>query len=372
MKVCHITSAHPRNDIRIFHKECKTLAYEHEVHLIVADGLGDLVESGIAVHDIGRPSGRLGRFLTTRKQVARKAAEVHAEVYHLHDPELLTIALRLKKTTGAAVIFDAHEDVPLQILDKHWIPAFLRKAVARAYGRYERRVCKKLDAVVTVTPIICARYAAFVDRVVMVANFPMFKEFAEPDRDAVREPRSVAYVGGLSRTRGVREIVEAAGLCGANLHLAGAFDDQELKNEVQALPGWQKVKWHGQISRTEVTALLAKVSAGLVTLLPTRSYVEAYPIKMFEYMAAGIPVIASDFPLWSDIVTKHACGLLTNPLEPRAIAAAMEQLFNDPEHARNLGMNGRIAALQHYTWESEAHTLVQLYRDIAQSRSRLG
>ena len=107
--ITHLTSAHPRYDTRIFFKECISLAKNYKVNLIVADGLGDEEKNTVYIYDVGKVEGRLNRIFKTTKKVLQRAIELDSDVYHLHDPELIPIGLKLKKM-GKKVIFDAHED----------------------------------------------------------------------------------------------------------------------------------------------------------------------------------------------------------------------------------------------------------------------
>lgn len=134
VKVCHVTSVHPRYDTRIFIKECTSLTNAgYDVTLLVADGKPDEVKNGvkiISVSDI--PKSRFHRIIKSSNVMYKKALKVDAEIYHLHDPELLSLARKLKKA-GKKVVFDSHENYPAQIKVKGYIPYILRSAISSLY-----------------------------------------------------------------------------------------------------------------------------------------------------------------------------------------------------------------------------------------------
>ncbi len=361
-RVVHVTTVHPRDDIRIFRKECVSLARAgYEVVQVVGDGQGAAVVDGVRIVDIGaRPAGRLARM---RRQPAAALAAVRRErpaLVHLHDPELLPLGVALARE-GLPVVYDAHEDVPRQILTKQWIPAALRPGVSRAFEVYENRQVRQLAAVSAATPHIAERFAQVARLAVNVGNYPFEDELA-PAAGARPRERMVCYVGGLMRTRGLLQMVRAVALVpGLRLVLCGRFEDAALEAAVRAEPGWGRVQWLGQVGREQVREVMACASAGLVTLLPMPSYLDALPIKMFEYMSAGLPVVASDFPLWRGIVQRHRCGVVVDPADPAAIAAAIGSILDDPARAQAMGEAGRAAVLTAYRWPVAERELLALY-----------
>jgi glycosyltransferase involved in cell wall biosynthesis len=146
------------------------------------------------------------------------------------------------------------------------------------------------------------------------------------------------------------------------LLLGGKFKEKALEKKVKQSKGWVRVKELGYLNRKQVLESLSISKAGLVTLHPTPSYIEALPVKMFEYMSAGIPVIASKFPLWQDIVEKNNCGICVNPLAPKEIAKAIEYIINNPKKAEEMGKNGLKAIQEKYNWDIEYKKLLNIYK----------
>ncbi|MDM5340089.1 glycosyltransferase family 4 protein [Fictibacillus enclensis] len=378
MKICHLTSVHPADDIRIFVKECRSLALAgHDVYLVAPNTENKIIDNVKVVGITSASGNRYKRMVDAAKSVYRAAIEIDAEVYHFHDPELMVIGLLLKRK-GKKVIYDVHEDVPEQVLSKQWIPKPLRKNISVSVRRMEKFAAAKFDAVVTATPTITKRFKTYNANTVTVHNFPILQELIENSPRADRNRRkdnSFLYIGGITELRGIKEMVLAIEFLNGRgdegeLVLAGKFAPPALEQEMKQKDGWQHVDHKGWLGRSEVKDVLSQSTAGLVLIRPEPRYMVSYPIKLFEYMAAGIPSIASNFPLWEDFVIGNKCGLCVDPLDAEAIANAMKWLMDHPEEARQMGENGRKAVIEKYNWEKESQELVALYERLAGAGNR--
>jgi glycosyltransferase involved in cell wall biosynthesis len=363
-KIVHLTSAHSRFDTRIFVKMCSSLAsVGYKTSLVVADGLGDSTKNNVSIIDVGaKKGGRISRMTKTVYKVFKAAIKEDADIYHLHDPELLLIALLLKRK-GKKVIFDAHEDLPVQILSKPYLSPFLARVTSKIAHYYEQFLCKRIDAVVAATPFIRDKFLKINSITVDVNNFPKLEEFINIDTSNFYQRTSCCYIGGITKVRGIYEIVNAMDLSEANgsLLLAGNFLEKKVQNDVVKLEGWSKVDKLGWLNREEITTVLGRSFAGLVTLHPIENYKDALPVKMFEYMASGIPVIASNISLWDEIVSADNCGICVDPYSIKEISDAMNYLVNNLDIAKEMGARGRDAVLKQYNWKIEEGKLFQLY-----------
>lgn len=365
-RVVHLTIVHPRSDTRIALKQTPALAAgtRHAVTLMVADGKGGDAGAAVPVVDLGqlpaRPHLRAAHgILRSFRAVLRD----RPHLVHFHDPELLPLGF-LAKLSGIKVVYDVHEDVPQLALSREWVPRSVRVLLAATLTALEWVAARTFDAVVTATPRIAERFPG--PTTVTVQNFPILAELAPPAPLPHHErPRAFAYVGGLSTERGAREMVRAfaeLGQPGATLELAGAISPATLEAELRNDPGWARVNRFEMLSRPEVAALFGRVRAGLVLFHALPNHVRAQPNKMFEYMSAGLPVIASDFPLWRQIIGGAGCGLLVDPGDPSAIAGALRWVLDHPEEAEAMGERGRQAVQDTYNWNIEAEKLLDLYK----------
>ena len=361
-RVVHLTSVHHAFDNRIFHKECRSLVLAGYEVFLVAPHECDAARDGIRLVAVPRPRSRAERMTRVLWNIFRTALKLNGDIYHFHDPELMPVGVLLK-LLGKKVVCDVHEDYPSLLRHTTWIPSLLRRPVAEATGIAQMLLAHFYDRIIVTTPVIAARFP--VAKTHLVQNFPWLDEMQEAGSRPYQERDAIAiYVGRLSNDRGLREMAQATEIVARQMPV-------KLITAGEAAPGVGAdliigcenglVEHCGLLGRAEVTGLAAAARVGLVVLHPLDAYVKSQPTKLYEYMAAGLPVIASDFPIWRRIVDTAGCGLLVNPLVPAEIAKALLWLLQNPREAEQMGMQGRRAALEMYSWESEARYLISAY-----------
>lgn len=372
--VVHLTSAHRVKDVRIYHKECVSLARAgHEVHLVVPTNTyqeRERIGGGVFVHPVPEPSGRMERFLVTTFRAFNVARQLRADIFHFHDPELLPWGALLR-STGHTVVYDVHESLRDSLQTRGWIPEGIRPLIGRAAGLTESLFARWMSGIIAVTPSIREQFAALDVPSAVISNYPLLHEMQNGNgRDASSERvLKAVFAGGIAEARGIRQMVEAQSIVAgthpqAKLGLAGTFRSERLKNSISQLAGWEHTEFHGWVSREDVSSIFSNASVGLVTFLPAPNHREALPNKLFEYMSAGLPVIASDFPLWRKIVEETDCGLVVDPEDPHSIADAIGWMYDNPKEAKAMGQRGQRAVLDTYNWSTQERELVSFYNKL--------
>jgi glycosyltransferase involved in cell wall biosynthesis len=337
----------------------------YNVSLVVADGKGDEVKDGVSIVDIGATTGgRLSRMIKTSLRVFEKAKELDSDVYHVHDPELIHTGLKLKKL-GKKVIFDSHEDIPKQILYKPYLNKISKLILSKIFEWYENWSLPKFDYLIAATPFIRDKLLKINPNTVDINNFPFLNKLKISSW--THKENAVAYIGGISEIRGIKEVILALSYTqNVHLNLAGSFSEKIFEEKIKKYENWSKVNTLGFLNRQQVSEVLAKSLAGIVTLYPVTNYITSLPVKMFEYMSAGLPVIASNFLLWREIIEGNQCGICVDPRNPKAIGDAIQYLVDNPQKAEQMGKNGRKVVEQKYNWSREEKKLLTLYRNLLQ------
>lgn len=364
-KVCHMTSVHPAKDGRIFYKECRSLVNAgYDVSLIVAGAKSEICDGVKIIGVGGNYKDRLQRILKAGKDVYRKALEIDADIYHFHDPELLPYGLKLKKK-GKKVIFDSHEDVPNQILEKSYMPLFFRKIIKLIYSKYEKYNLKKLNSLIGVSPHICERLKKINKNTYQITNYGFLNNVIN---NKIFN-NQLCYVGPIRSQWCIEEILNSISLIKTNvsLILAGPAEREYLQ-KLENLSSWEKVTYLGKVKHEKVFEIYSNSSIGFALLKPSPNTDwhkgTLGNTKLFEIMASGIPVICTNFKLWENILNEYKCGISVNPENPKEISNAIEYLFLHPDESLKMGRNGRKAIIKEFNWETQEKILLQLYQNL--------
>ena len=372
MNVLVVTTVHDRSDTRIFLKECVLISSVPGVALdvIVADGKGEEQTEHFTIHDLGKSwGGKWGRVFTSSFRLFKKIKLFKPKVVHFHDPELIPLGVVLT-ILGIKVIYDVHESVVDDIHDKYWIPPTLKPIIAFLALCFEKLAGALFFRIIAATPHIAKSFPE--NKTILVQNFPDLNEFIFNDDGRGLDPNKFVYLGAITEIRGVGNLIKAAEISDnlkIKLHLAGGFSPSELSETYKSSSGWKYVDYYGHLSRERLHELFENATAGCVTFLPARNHIYSQPNKLFEYMAAGIAVIASDFPMWREIIETHNCGVLVDPTDPNDIARAYEKLNKDPHLAAEMGANGVKAVKDYFNWNIESKKLFELYELLSSKHS---
>lgn len=364
IRVCHMTSVHGAEDVRIFHKECVSLASAgYEVYLVECGK--SFEKKGVHIIGVGDiPTNRRKRMLYGTTAVYKAALATNADIYHLHDPELLPYGLKLKRR-GKMVIFDSHENTATQILEKEWLPRYLRAVVYLFYNLYQKYVCSRLDAVISPHDFGCEYFKKINKRTVLVTNYPIFSDFTASFE---KIPNSICFAGGISELWCHEAIIRALEQLPASRYVLCGRSNPDYVARLAQLPGWSQTDFRGKLPHESVYPMLLSCCVGMSIVKYTRNgggkRGTMANTKIFEEMMAGLPVVCTDFELWREFVERWHCGICVDPENVDEIADAIRYLLDHPDEARRMGENGRRAVEEEFNWAREEKKLLALYREI--------
>ncbi len=365
-KVCILTSVHFPFDVRIFYKQALTLKIAKYDVTLIAQGEKSEIVSGIKIVGLPKPQNRLERMTKTVWQLYRYALKSEAQVFHIHDPELMPVAFMLK-LRGKNVVYDMHENLQMQILHKIWIHERYRKLLSKLFHVLEILFLSRI-------PVIFAEHSysenhSWVKQYETILNMPDLTKLTPMRTEfLLMENISIGYMGVVEVDRGSVTTINALKILKESgiepiFECIGPSEQIHMNILKQLCKNYSlnKVKFYGQIPAHFGWPIISRCKIGLAVLNPLPNYLNSYPTKMFEYMAMGIPVIVSNFPLYKKIVESARCGICVNPQDPNELAAAIKYLIKNPTEAHEMGINGYEAVRDSYNWGNEARKLLKFY-----------
>ena len=367
--IVHLSTAHQALDSRIHHRECRSISAAGYNVFLIAQHRGNETIDRVQIIGLRSMPNRLYRMTIGQLIALRKAIKLKPDLVHFHDPELLPLGFLLS-FTRMKIVYDAHEDYVDQIMHKPWINPWGRRLISRFMAKLEPVAARRFVGTVVAPPATVERLqSSGIPNIIPVQNLPRLEDLPFVDSEVSNQSTSnpkrtfrLAYVGGITRVRGAIEMIEAIQLCKTDVRLTLAGDcSLELLETLQQLEGWNKVDYLGRIRPDEVMTVLQSADAGISILQPIKNYLEQYPTKVFEYMAAGIPFVVSNFPIMEDLVSSIGCGFLVDPFNIEEIANAVDGLSSLPDTGKLMGAKGREAAVETYNWDFEAKRLIAAY-----------
>jgi glycosyltransferase involved in cell wall biosynthesis len=334
---------------------------------LVATYSKDEEVNGVKIVSLEKPKNRINRIFRLSIEAYLKALKQNADVYHFHDPELLPMVVFLKIVSRKKIIYDVHEDYGKQVLSKPYLPKITRIPISRLINGIEYLSTKVIDGIATATDDILKKFS-YHPNAVSIKNYPVLSYF-DHDNDSLNAERendktfNLVYSGNISRERGLNEMVEALSYIDLPVKLSfiGSDDPDISELKKKNVKGLDKTEFLGWVEHKKVPQLLKQFDVGMACLHPMPNYITALPIKIFEYMASGIPVIASNFPILKEIVEGNNCGICVDPLNPGEIAKAVQFLIDNEEERIKMGSNGKKAVMEKYNWDNECRKLITFY-----------
>lgn len=365
-KVCHLTSVHRRYDGRIFRRECASLAKAgYEVALVVADGGIDETKGGISIFNAGRRGSRIKRFFVTNVKVYKKCREVDADVYHFHDPELLFVGLALRRA-GKKVIWDMHESIPADIMQKKYIPWPAKVTLNFLYKRLETFAVKRFSGVVTTRESVLHRLNGLNRNLTVVNNFPLAEDTVW--RTKTKE-RIVCFAGAIVPNYQHREIIQALEKIEDVKYLLAGTANPKYLDDLKKLEGWKKVEYLGHVPFEKVMDMYSRSSVAVVVHKYTANMdwrIGNFALtKICETLLWELPVVCTRYSLWEEVIfNRYKCGIMVEPTDIEAIRRGIRHLLDHPREAREMGKDGREAVLKEFSWSSQETKLLNLYGEI--------
>jgi len=338
---------------------------------LIAPGSEEEFIEGVHIIPVQNAKNRLYRFFVTDFTALVKAGKLNCDLYHFHDPELIWVGVALK-ILRKKVIYDVHENVSLQISSKFWIPVRLRMIVAAIFRLIEGFSVRFFDKIIVAGQDILqqSHLKRFERKVSVVNNFPI--ETIRDDNLSRKKfiTAKFIYSGNINEERGILEIIKAANLIieqDFELTIMGNFENNKVRNKVlfEAKDN-RKISIYPAVPYEELFNTLLEYNVGMICFKPTPNNLGAIygrNNKIFEYLQAGLAIIASDLPGWKDFVCDNEVGVVANPNDPASIAEAMRYLILNKNILKRMSKNSRNLSLK-YSWKSQSEALIKAYREV--------
>jgi glycosyltransferase involved in cell wall biosynthesis len=372
VEILIISSVHRWDDTRIFYRQASSLSKYYKVELHApANFLKKEINS---VKIIGLPlwKKKIER-VNLWWQLWKRILKSKAKVIHFHDPELIPLVFIIKIIKQIKVVYDVHEHIIYDIQSKTWIPEYLKKLILCIFILVEKICVPRFDAVIYTTPVVGKRYKKLAKRSVSIENYSKLDTFIETSVAVDKDDNTVLYLGRVLNMRGVDQVIKAfeyviKKIPDAKFMIVGDIVPESYETTLKALAVELKMKtcieFIGFVRHLETLRFLSLASCGIVVFRRGFANEACLPNKLFEYMASGLPVIASDFALYKEVINEFECGITVDPENVIKIAEGIIYMLKNPEMRKRMGINGKRAFETKYNWDKEEKKLLTLYREL--------
>lgn len=372
ISVCHVTSAHSRYDGRIFLKQCSSLAKNnYKVTLLCCDTLDDEVKNKVNIVSINKQFSSLrDRIFNSKRMLKKMCLEINADIYQFHDPDLLSLALYMKRK-GKVVIFDSHEDYPSLFLEKQSIPVFLRKCLSSVYSLYEKHVFKKIDGVICVADYQLDRIKRINSNAVIITNYPIIDNDFKKNKSV---KNTLCFAGGVRADWNHDTVIKAIeDIDDVKYMVAGSYKESYLET-LKSYKGFEKAEFLGKLDKKGVKDLYSNSNVGiaLCSYRPNTCYKKGSlgNTKIFEYMMYELPVIFTDFDVFKNILKEGKFGIAVNPYSVDEVKDAIKYLIDNPDVALKMVKTGRMLVEKKYNWDTQIPILLSVYKKLVRKNEK--
>lgn len=354
MKIDVLISGYYRNDTRIWHRQIQSLVKGgHSIRLITNDGFGDDTIGSVKIVDVGQGiKGVFGRIASVFLGFRKAMFNSDADVFIIHSPELLVLPVFARKSSSR-FFYDAHEDMRYHLLEKEWLPSFVRLLFSRLWIVFEEHIFSNyIEGLISPHKHIIEHYSSSSRCAVLeVPNYPLLTESRKPMNrtiDIVYSGTAYYYSNQENIIDVIQEIDEVD-----SYRIAG-FIPNDLFVKMNNKDKKMKFEFLGRLSLLELNEILDKSKIGIVYYDYRKNLGWKRGSwgtnKVLEYAAAGLPIICTDFEVWREFIDKNQCGFCITPGDNSALKESITYLLNNPERAHEMGARARKAVAEFYNW----------------------
>jgi glycosyltransferase involved in cell wall biosynthesis len=363
ISVCLLTTAHRSDDVRIFSRECRSLLELSSLKVTLAAPGRDPGIKGLSFLGLGnRPSSRFKRIFYSQYKAIQTLVKVKADIWHIHDPELLLFAICLI-LLRKKVVWDSHEDYFQQFaVDseyRSYVPKIIRRLLSKIILGLLKVIDSQASGIIAATEVIQRKYLNA--NCVVVGNEARSEDFENLQPNF--ENQTVLFIGSMNESHCFPEVVKAVSrIVELNLVIAGEGNKDLLTWSKQLLG--DRVTFVGWANREMIFDLISKSTIGMVTYQNLPTYNESRPTKLFEFLMSGLPIVASPIKPNVFFLQESLGGITSSGFKSSDFEKTLRQAISSKDSWLEMSENGKAWARANASWEASEKNLLALYRKL--------